>query len=293
VIPRTGHGRGAADIVFCLDASASMGPVFEGVRRHIGEFLRELDANPQVQWDWRMDFIAHSAGIEDREFLFRHESVLQTEAIDALYSSRPANLTDAKNFAGRLWRKFRGHTPTLTDRQAVHRPAGPEYAFFVPAVDTFVKGLSRIQPFGDEATLIALDTCLDLPWRPASSTHRVIVLMTDEAPEAGVAAELQSRALPNILRKVVEKRVALHMVAPESSMLDLLSQADRSEYIVLRDGGPGLGKVNFAALLREVGQSVSRSLAAPIPTLEPEHPIGPALFGQDTWSSRTSRLTGA
>ena len=290
--PRTGHGRGAADIVFCLDASASMAPVFEGLRAHIHSFLHELDSNPQVRWDWRMDFLAHSAGVEDRDYLFRHESALQTEVIDALYGNRPITLADAADIAGRFWRRLRGHAPTEADRQAVPRPAGPGHAFFVVSVEAFTRGLQRIQCYGDEATLIALDTCLDLPWRPASQCHRVIVLLTDEAPEVGLAFELQKKALPELVRKVVEKRVALHMIGPSSDAFDLLAQADRSEYVVVDQAGPGLTKVDFSLLLREVGQSVSRSLAAPIPTTEPESPVPPALFGQDAWATRSSRLTG-
>jgi hypothetical protein len=270
-----------------------MAPVFRGLADHISQFLVALDQNPQVQWDWRMDFVAHSAGIEDRDLLFRHESALNSEVIDVLYGNTQPTLARATENLGRLWRQLRRLPPTDADRQAVARAAGPEHAFFVASVDAFIRGLRRIQVYGDEATLVALDTCLDLPWRRASACHRVVVLITDEPPEQGIAYGLQQRALPDLVRKVVEKRVALHIVGPPSDALDLLAQADRSEYIVLQNGGPGLARVDFHGLLREVGQSVSRSLAAPIPTLEPVEPVGPALFGQDTWATRSSRITGA
>lgn len=71
-------GRGAADIVFVLDASSSMEPCLEGVKRHITTFTDVFKHDPNRAWDLRFDFIAHhdtlreerAAGV-DRDFRAR------------------------------------------------------------------------------------------------------------------------------------------------------------------------------------------------------------------------------
>jgi hypothetical protein len=52
-------GRGAADVVFLVDASRSMEPCIEGVKRHISTFVDVFKNDPNNQWDVRLDFIAH------------------------------------------------------------------------------------------------------------------------------------------------------------------------------------------------------------------------------------------
>jgi hypothetical protein len=286
-----GANRGTADIVFCVDASQSMEALFRGLSEHIGEFLSSLNADPQVQWDWQMDFLAHSAGSQDGEYLFRHESVFHGEVVDALYG-RGGGLEPVKSGLGRLWRRLRGEGPTLEDQQGESYGMARRSSFFTPLVEVFRKRLDRVECFGDESTLVALDTCLDFPWRPASVCHRCVVLLSDEAPEEGIAADWGRDGIQDLVRKVVEKRIVLHMVAPESRLLDVLAQADRSEYQVLQGRQRSLLELDFSKLLREIGQSVSRSLAWPLPTLEPREEIPPALFGQDQWASRLGRQTG-
>lgn len=50
--PLTGKVRGVADVVFVLDSSGSMAPVFDGVRDHIGDFVAGAAADPQRAVDW-------------------------------------------------------------------------------------------------------------------------------------------------------------------------------------------------------------------------------------------------
>lgn len=60
-------GRGSADIVFVLDASSSMEPCLEGVKRHITAFTEVFRNDPNRAWDLRFDFVAHHDALaEDR-----------------------------------------------------------------------------------------------------------------------------------------------------------------------------------------------------------------------------------
>jgi len=54
--------RGVADIVFCIDFSASMGSCIEGVKNHISTFVRSVETgDPAKAIDWRLAFIGYSA----------------------------------------------------------------------------------------------------------------------------------------------------------------------------------------------------------------------------------------
>ena len=60
-------GTNKADIVFVLDASSSMEPCIEGVKRHISSFADVFRNDPNNKWDLRFDFIAHDdTTIENR-----------------------------------------------------------------------------------------------------------------------------------------------------------------------------------------------------------------------------------
>jgi hypothetical protein len=54
--------KGVADIVFCIDASGSMEPCIEGVKKHIEKFLDGVSSNPQLSYlDWRLGIVAHDS----------------------------------------------------------------------------------------------------------------------------------------------------------------------------------------------------------------------------------------
>ena len=52
-------GNYQADIVFVIDASRSMEPCIEGVKRHISSFTDVFRNDPNSMWNLRFDFIAH------------------------------------------------------------------------------------------------------------------------------------------------------------------------------------------------------------------------------------------
>ena len=52
--------KGVVDVVFCLDASGSMEPCIDGVRRNVGAFIDGLGGDRNRSIDCRLDFLAHS-----------------------------------------------------------------------------------------------------------------------------------------------------------------------------------------------------------------------------------------
>ena len=216
-------GKKCADIVFLLDASGSMTPCIEGVKRNIEKLVGYFHSDTQNTWDVRLGFLAHSS--------WRHLHNLSSIAIsgfpliEAVYKNRGGN-TDA---------------------------------FFTPKIDTFKTALAAVKTEGDETTLVALDVALDFPWRPAESCHRALIVLTDEAIETGEDVEMQKAQLDNLVRKIHRKRIKLFIVAPQSDAFDRLSMADRCEYEVISEQNDGLRKTDFAQLMDAIGKSVSVS----------------------------------
>jgi hypothetical protein len=246
--------RGTVDIVFCLDASSSMKPCFDGMRNHIGEFVTSLQSNPQIQWDWRLDFVAHCAGDARGMAAHAQRSMYHEEVWHSLYQSA-----------------------TQSNR------------FFTDNLDDFKRRLAGITVAGDEAPLVALDICLDFPWRPAAMCHRVVILLTDEPAEDGVAVDVQRAAIPQLIDKIQRLKILLFIVAPDSTMFGQLAQVNKSEYEVLDNVGDGLSRVDFRQLLSAIGKSVS---ASTIQSAKDES-IQRGLFGQSSWGRSNEELRGA
>jgi hypothetical protein len=238
--------RGVADVVFCLDASASMEPCIEGVKAHIGDFVEGLGTSSQVRWDLRLDFVAHSAG----ERLFQARTAFEADAVAALYGA-------------------------------------PQPRLFTPDVRAFRDALSTVRAEGNEASLVALDCCLDFPWRPAAGCHRVVVLMTDEPFEGGTMLAEQEAKLDALVDKLQRLRVILHLVGPPSEVFDRLAAAPRSEYQAVEAGGTGLANVDFKEVLSAIGKSVSASALQAGSASAPR-----GLFGQAAWRSTESTSLG-
>ncbi len=236
--------RGVADIVFCLDASGSMSPCFEGVRSHVGDFIKGLNSGGQSVLDVRFDFAAHRCVAEGVVPGLQMESVYNRSVLTALYGAT-----------------------SQTQR------------FFSHDVEEVRRRLTEIRTESDEASLLALDCVLDFPWRRAAACHRVVILMTDEAFETGAWQAPQVALLGDLIRKIQDLRVMLYLVTPESEVFTRLSEVDKCEHIVVDTSGDGLKGVDFGEVLGFIGKSVSAStLQAP----EPAAPTR-ALYGQATW----------
>lgn len=245
--------RGIADVVFCIDASQSMQPCIDGVRANLSAFVEGLKADRQIDWDLRMDFVAHCAAEAGLGTAFRHRTLYHDECFQALYSAAQSQ-----------------------DR------------FFTTDASEFKDGLARISVQGDEAPLVGLDFALDFPWRGAAQCHRIIIMLTDEPLEQGVAVEWQKSKLSEIIDKIHALRVMLFLVAPESDGFSTLCEADRSEYQVVPVLGDGLHSVDFRNVLNYIGKSVSKSNAGP----PPASAVAKGLFGQASWGTTQVEFRG-
>jgi len=250
--------RGVVDVIFCLDASDSMKPCIDGVKAHITSFLEGLKSDGQRTWDVRFDFVAHNCvrgeggGIgHDHKSIFHNET--GNDVLHNLYLS-PGS--------GR---------------------------FFTTDIDEFKRGLDKVEVLGDEGPLIALDSCLDFPWREADQCHRVVIFMTDEPFETSSIPDKEKAFLGDIQQKTQDLKVLLFIVAPDSSAYEELSEIDKSEYEAVESRSAGLADVDFRKLLSGIGKSVSVSTAnqqgAPV-----EKNVKKGIFGQTEWGVQSGTV---
>lgn len=240
-------GKYSADVVFCLDASGSMEPCFDALRRHLGCFVDGLRSGGQMAWDLQLDFLAHRA-VEKAGRGVHHFQSLKREGLDLVRGLYPS--PDAQG------------------------------AFFTRDMDEFKRGLAALKAYGDEASFVALDTCLDFPWRNAGSCHRVVILLTDEALETGVCLAEQKQKIDALIGKLHALRVKLFLVGPDSAAFDAVCAADRSEYLIVDGKQAGLASVQLGKVLEVMGKSVSVSL---IQGTSAERAAPRGLFGQAAW----------
>jgi hypothetical protein len=251
--------KGVVDVVFCLDASDSMKPCIDGVKAHISSFLEGLKADRQRTWDVRFDFLAHCALFTDHGTIgHAHFSLFHNvnnvgegnSVLDALYNSQQGR-------GGR---------------------------FFTTDIEEFKRGLDEIEVAGDEGPLVALDSCLDFPWRNVDECHRVIIFMTDEPFETSSNPDMERGFLEEILQKTQDLRVLLFIVAPDSAGYEELAEVDKSEYEAVESESNGLADVDFGKLLSGIGKSVSVSTANQ-QGVSVEKKVKRGVFGQMEWGS--------
>jgi hypothetical protein len=241
------------DVVFCLDASGSMAPCIDAVRKNLDAFLDALAGDANRKIECRLDFLVHSCG-EDGG-LIRSKSLNKSgeELIRALYGQKPQ--------PGAFF---------TTDRAAIR------------------SALRNVEVYGDEAMLIALDLVLDYPWRPQGGCHRVVVLLTDEPLEANAVWPAQRAKLDALIDKIQKLGVKLYLVGPPSPGLDTLAEADKCLYQKAPQSYDGLGALDFNKVLGQIGKSVSASVLQG----RPETGVKRALFGQDQWVASDDSIRG-
>ncbi len=238
--------RGIADVVFVIDASASMGPCIGALKSSIAAFASSLDGPNAGSFDLRLEFIAMKVDPKAQSYLVN--------------SSRSDN----------PWQVLYGESGQ----------AAPSELWSTPS--QFRQALARIEVGADEDSLMALDFALDLPWRTASGCHRVVVLLTDEPPETGFEPAERRTMTASLVRKMNDLRVKLFMVGPYSETLVELQQADGADYLQIQDAdiGRGLATVDFRKVLAAIAKSISVTSTQQAPKS-----VERALFGQDGWGS--------
>ena len=232
------------DFVLLVDSSESMRPCFAALREHLKDLLHPLQ---QANFKVRFGLVAYAAAPGPGGAVYDHTFVGGSgpEMIQKLYSPQ-LNAAD----------------------------------FFTsdPAVVTRVLGGLEAQ--GNEDTLLALDMAADFPFGPPESTRRVIAVFTDEPLEAGVSEAQPVAKIPELIQKLMSRRIQLFISAPFSGALEQLGSLDRAEMEAV-DGGDGLKSVDFKKLLAQMGKSISVSSLQ----MGPEPAWKKALFGQDRWTA--------
>lgn len=243
--------RGVVDIVFCIDSSMSMKPCIDAVRKHITAFVESMGRHSQQKVDCRLDYVSYAC--DETNGTYRMTS-LQNQGVDLVKHLYP-------------------------------RPR--EAAFFSADVGAFQAKLNGIEVIGDEATLVAVDFALDFPWRPRAGCHRVVVVLTDEPLETNAHVPFQRAKLPQLIDKVHDLGVMLHVIAPDSPGFRELAEADRSEYQKVDGVGSGLAQLDFGKVLAFIGKSVSMARQG-----GEERPVARALYGQDQWVGSSDPIRG-
>jgi hypothetical protein len=230
-----------------------MAPCLDGVRRNIGAFLDGLigDANRPI--DCRLDFLVHSCDETFRAVRSTSLRLDDMELLTALY----------------------GQTPNPS-------------AFFTDDPNELRAGLADVTAYGDEAMLVALDFSLDFPWRPRSSCHRVVALLTDEPLETNANLREQRKKIGKLIDKIHALGVMLFLVAPKSAGFNELAEADKCQYQQVAQIHDGLASLDFARVLAHIGKSVSVAMLQG----GSEATVERALFGQDAWKPGNVQIRG-
>lgn len=234
------------DIVFVLDASESMQPCFDQLKKHLAEIIRPLQGNASKV---RFGLVAQSAGVRGGKAVYAHHFLCGSgpEALKQLYSLPPGDHDERSSF-------------------------------FTDQPNRFIEALAGIKPGGNEETLIALDIALDFPFGSAQNTRRVIAVFSDEPLEKGVAEGANNARIPELIGKIQSRKIQLFAALPASPGANKLAEADQSELEIVT-GGDGMKDVDFKCLLQQMGKSISVSTVQS--SGEPAY--ARAVFGQDRW----------
>jgi len=229
------------DLVLLVDSSKSMQPCFDQLREHLKDLLYPLE---QSNFRTRFALLAYCA----------------------------TRLDDGRPY---YWHTFvGGDDPDEMDKK-LYGPSMRVDDYFTYDTGKIIQILAKLVPRGDEDTLMALDTAADLPFNPPDTTRRVIALFTDERIEDGVNGARPISKIPELIQKLMSRRIQLFVSAPFSPALEQLGSLDRAE-IEAVDGGDGLKAVGFKKLLAQMGKSISVSSLQ----MGPEPAWNKALFGQ-------------
>lgn len=214
------------DMVFVIDASESMRPCFEGLRKNIKSLI-----NPMQGYISRMRFgvVTHSI----------------VTYLEGGYGYQMAIFAAPNNSTNCLGSHY---------FQAMSNDA-----LFSDNINELIQFLDKISPNGDEDSLLALDCALDFPFGPVSNTKRIVALFSDEPFETGVFKNHYPSKIPDLIDKIHARHIQLYVAMPDGPTVQLLSEANGSE-VELIQGSDGLASVDFHMLLGQMGKSISASM---------------------------------
>jgi hypothetical protein len=228
------------DLVLLVDSSESMRPCFGQLKEHLKDLLFPIQAaNLKI----RFGLVAYAAGRDEQGPVYDHTFIC-------------------------------GSGPEMM--QKLYSPQVNPNDFFTSDPSVINRVLGGLEAQGNEDTLMALDIAADFPFGAAESTRRVIAVFTDEPLEAGISERAPLVKIPDLIQKLMARRIQLFVSAPASEPLEQLGSLDRAE-IEAVSGGDGLKSVDFKKLLAQMGKSISIASLQ----LGPEPAWKKALFGQD------------
>ena len=175
-------------------------------------------------------------------------------------------------------------TVTLAGSEAPIYQGGA--GLFTEDGNQFGAKLRGIELSGDENHLVALDCALDFPFGPISSTRRVVALFSDEKIEDGLVTDEDKAKIPEIIKKVMGRKVLLFAALPFSPALEMLGSTDGAQIEPI-EGGDGLASEDFGKLLAQMAKSIS------VASMQgDEGRYKKALWGQDRWAEVEGSFSG-
>lgn len=230
--------KGVVDIVFVLDATASMSPCLEALKQNIGLFIDTLTTedpqNPAPVKDWRARVFGYRDVLADAEPFVDNPFV--------------KDATVVKQQLAALKARGGGDEPeSLLD--AIYK---------VATVGETEKGAQAEDPF---------------KWRYRSSAARVAIAFTDATYHPTMSLpEASGGTLSDVHNAIQSNRIILCLFAPDMPCHDDLSAVDKCEYeaIDVDSRGPQRALAEFTSnqdsfrrTMQQLARSVSQSAAAP------------------------------
>jgi len=231
--------KGVVDIVFLMDATGSMAPCIDALKRNVELFIDSLTIssgnNVSPVRDWRAKVVGY------RDF----EDSDAEPFVDSSFVREPAAL---KAQLAALVAKGGGDEPeSLLD--AIYR---------VSMVGQTEKGATADDPS---------------KWRYRSAAARVVIVFTDAPFKEKLALpEAKGGGLNDVINAVTSNRIILSVFAPDLECFNKLAEIDRAEYMPVPLNGKTAqdalkeftaDQANFKETLKQLAASVSKSAETP------------------------------
>ena len=242
VVAKTDKTKGVCDIVFLIDATGSMQPAIDDIKRNISKFFNELSAvgpnGDTIVKDWRARVIAYRDVKED--------------GVADWYVDNPF-VRDPKEIENQL------NTFKATG-------GGDE-------PESLLDALYKVAKFGNTPKCAQKED--PTMWRYRSEAARVVIVFTDASFHATTAlTEAPNLDWQEIANLIMQEKIRLSIYAPQMRCYDDLSQIDKCEFMPiefdpevpndavykLRDFTADTA--NFQRTLQQLAKTVSASAVA-------------------------------
>lgn len=251
-----------ADVVFVIDASDSMKPCFEELKKNIKKFVKPFQEEGFESL--RLGLLAYNAGPGDEKWVYRNTFINgdAPENMNILYGEDE----DAK--------------------ESFFTRSGDGFV----DVDTFCDRLDQITCCADENTPLAMDIAGDFPFEPLCSTRRIMIVFTDEKLEDGVMKNEAIGENCSVLNQVMDKisnerHISLYYFGPVCDGLKEISEYSRvviqevKDYHKRAEGENIWAAMDFEKVLEGMGRNISQSVLQQVA----ENEYHSAVYGQDQW----------